>query len=49
MLAEMDAGRAGRLSPIGALRNAAGRAWVPLGYLYVAVGFLILSFCPTTR
>lgn len=44
LLAEMTVGRRTRLSPIGALRSAAGRAWVPMGYLFVAAGFLILAF-----
>ncbi len=44
MLAEFAAGRAGRLSPIGALRKAGGKAWLPMGYIYVASGLLILSY-----
>ena len=44
MIAEFGLGRATRLSPIGALRKAGGPAWVPLGYLFVAAGFLILSY-----
>jgi NSS family neurotransmitter:Na+ symporter len=44
MIAEFGLGRATRLSPIGALRSAGGQAWVPLGYLFVAAGFLILAY-----
>jgi NSS family neurotransmitter:Na+ symporter len=44
MLAEFVVGRRGRLSPIGALRKAGGPAWVPMGFLFVLAGFLILSY-----
>lgn len=44
MLAEFSVGRGTRLSPIGALRKAGGRGWSPLGWLFVAAGFLILSY-----
>ncbi len=44
MLAEMAAGRAGRLSPIGALKKAGGPAWAPMGFVYVSAGLLILSY-----
>ena len=44
MIAEFGLGRATRLSPIGALRKAGGPAWVPLGFLFVAAGFLILAY-----
>jgi neurotransmitter:Na+ symporter, NSS family len=44
MIAEFGIGRSTRLSPIGALRRAGGSAWVPAGYLFVAAGFLILSY-----
>ena len=44
MIAEFGLGRSTRLSPIGALRRAGGSAWVPLGYLFVAAGFLILAY-----
>ncbi len=44
MLAEFGIGRRGQLSPIGSLRKLAGPSWVPLGYLFVAVGLLILSY-----
>ena len=32
MLAEFTIGRRTRLSPIGAMLKAGGRAWMPLGY-----------------
>jgi neurotransmitter:Na+ symporter, NSS family len=44
MIAEFGLGRATRLSPIGALRKAGGGGWSLLGYLFVATGFLILSY-----
>ncbi len=44
MLAEFSIGRKAQLSPIGALKQVGGRTWAPLGYLYVATGFLILSY-----
>lgn len=44
LLAEFTIGRRTRLSPIGALRKAAGPAWVPMGYMFVLAGFLILAF-----
>ncbi len=44
MLCELTVGRRTHLSPIGALRNLGGRAWVPLGVLFVVTGFLILSY-----
>ncbi|HUG42543.1 MAG TPA: sodium-dependent transporter [Longimicrobiales bacterium] len=44
LLAEFTVGRSTRLSPIGALRKAAGPAWVPMGYMFVLAGFLILAF-----
>lgn len=44
MIAEFGLGRSTRLSPIGALRRAGGSVWVPLGYLFVAAGFLILAY-----
>jgi neurotransmitter:Na+ symporter, NSS family len=44
MLGEFAVGRRTHLSPIGALRKAAGKAWVPLGFLFVAAGLLILSY-----
>jgi neurotransmitter:Na+ symporter, NSS family len=44
MIAELGIGRSTRLSPIGALRRSGGSQWVPLGYLFVAAGFLILAY-----
>lgn len=44
MIAEFGLGRSTRLSPIGALRRAGGIRWIPLGYLFVAAGFLILAY-----
>jgi neurotransmitter:Na+ symporter, NSS family len=44
LLAEFTVGRSSKLSPIGALRKTGGRAWVPLGYMFVLAGFLILAF-----
>jgi neurotransmitter:Na+ symporter, NSS family len=44
MIAEFGIGRSARLSPIGALRRVGGRGWSLLGYIFVASGFLILSY-----
>ncbi len=44
MLSEFVVGRRTRLSPIGALRKVGGRGWVPMGFLFVLAGFLILSY-----
>lgn len=44
MLAEFTIGRGTGQSSIGALRKAGGKNWVPLGFIFVATGFLILSF-----
>jgi neurotransmitter:Na+ symporter, NSS family len=44
LLAEFTVGRSARLSPVGALRKVGGPAWVPLGYMFVVAGFLILAF-----
>jgi neurotransmitter:Na+ symporter, NSS family len=44
LLAEFSIGRRTKLSPIGALRRAGGRGWTPLGYIFVATGFLILGY-----
>lgn len=44
MLAEFGTGRRAQLAPIGALRKLAGRAWAPLGYVFVLAGLLILSY-----
>jgi neurotransmitter:Na+ symporter, NSS family len=46
MIAEFGLGRSTRRSPISALKAAGGAAWIPLGFLFVAAGFLILG---TTR
>ena len=44
LLAELIVGRGSGRSPIGALGHYGGRAWRPLGGLFVASGFLILSY-----
>lgn len=44
MLAEFTIGRGTRKSSISALRLAGGKGWVPLGFLFVLTGFLILSY-----
>jgi len=44
LLAEFALGRGARRSPIGAMAHFGGRAWGPLGWLFVASGFLILSY-----
>lgn len=44
MIAEFGIGRSTRRSPIGALRKIGGTAWAPLGYMFVAAGFLILAY-----
>jgi NSS family neurotransmitter:Na+ symporter len=44
MLAEFAVGRRTRLSPVGALRSIGGRAWVPLGILFVVTSLLILAY-----
>lgn len=44
LMAEFSIGRRNRLSPVGALRRSGGRGWSGLGYLFVAAGFLILSY-----
>jgi len=44
LLAEFALGRGARRSPIGAMAHFGGRAWAPLGWLFVASGFLILSY-----
>jgi len=44
MLCELTVGRRTHLSPIGALRELGGKGWVPLGFLFVVTGFLILSY-----
>jgi NSS family neurotransmitter:Na+ symporter len=44
MLGEFALGRRAQLAPIGALRKLAGPAWARVGYVFVAVGFLILAY-----
>ncbi len=44
LLAELAVGRGSRRSPIRALVHYGGRRWMPLGLLFVAAGFLILSY-----
>jgi NSS family neurotransmitter:Na+ symporter len=44
MLAELSIGRGSQRSPIQALAHYGGRAWKPLGGVFVASGFLILSY-----
>ena len=44
LLAEMVLGRGSQESPIRALAHFGGDAWKPLGFLFVAAGFLILSY-----
>ncbi len=44
LLAELAVGRGAQRSPIRALAHFGGRAWMPLGAVFVAAGFLILSY-----
>ena len=44
LLAELAVGRGSGRSPIAALQHYGGRAWTPLGALFVASGFLILAY-----
>jgi NSS family neurotransmitter:Na+ symporter len=44
LLAELTIGRGSGRSPIGALLHYGGRAWAPLGVIFVACGFLILAY-----
>jgi NSS family neurotransmitter:Na+ symporter len=44
LLAELALGRGSGRSPILALAHYGGRAWTPLGALFVASGFLILAY-----
>ncbi len=44
MLAELVIGRGSGKSPIGALGHFGGSRWKPLGALFLASGFLILSY-----
>ena len=44
LLAELVVGRGSQQSPIRALAHYGGPAWKPLGFAFVAAGFLILSY-----
>lgn len=44
LLAELVLGRGSQKSPIQALTHYGGRLWKPLGLVFVAAGFLILSY-----
>ncbi|MGH0037239.1 MAG: sodium-dependent transporter [Myxococcota bacterium] len=44
MLAELTIGRGSGKSPTQALAHFGGAAWRPLGWLFVAAGFLILAY-----
>jgi NSS family neurotransmitter:Na+ symporter len=44
LLAEFAIARGSGRSPIGALRQFGGTRWTPLGWLFVASGFLILAY-----
>ncbi len=44
LLAELVLGRGSQQSPIRALAHYGGDAWKPLGFVFVAAGFLILSY-----
>jgi neurotransmitter:Na+ symporter, NSS family len=44
MLCELTVGRRAQLSPMGALRKLGGDGWALFGLLFVAAGFLILSY-----
>ncbi len=44
LLAEFVLGRGSQKSPIQALAHYGGNAWKPLGLVFVAAGFLILSY-----
>ena len=44
MLAELTLGRGSRSGPIEALEHFGGRSWRALGIVFVAAGFLILSY-----
>ena len=44
LLAELTLGRGSERSPISALAHFGGRHWWPLGFLFVASGFLILAY-----
>jgi NSS family neurotransmitter:Na+ symporter len=44
LLAELVVGRGSQRSPIRALGHFGGNAWKPLGFVFVAAGFLILAY-----
>ena len=44
LLAELSIGRGAQKSPVRALAHYGGNAWKPLGFVFVAAGFLILSY-----
>jgi NSS family neurotransmitter:Na+ symporter len=44
LLAEFTIGRGAGRGPIGALTHFGGKRWQPLGWLFVASGFLILAY-----
>ena len=44
LLAEVALGRGSGLSPVRALEHFGGRAWRPLGWLFVGSGLLILAY-----
>ncbi len=44
MLAEFAAGRSARLSALGAVKRIGGRAWIPLGLLFVGTCVIILAY-----
>ncbi len=44
MLAEFAAGRSSRLSALGAVKRIGGRAWIPLGLLFVTTCVVILAY-----
>ena len=44
LLAELSIGRGAQLSPVRALAHFGGGSWRPLGMVFVAAGFVILSY-----
>lgn len=44
LTAELVLGRLGQTSPVVAVPRLAGRAWAPLGWLFVGSGFVLLSY-----
>jgi len=44
LLAELQLGRGSQQSPVQALAHFGGNAWKPLGFVFVAAGFLILAY-----